>query len=136
MKRSPISFLSIVLVLTLFCATPHPYRLQHAYSVPQALRFVRQVLLDQDYDIAIFDTASGVVKTERREFTTEDNRRIIHQISVTVMNNDELLVKVLPAAARNASDEIMAPIVQSLRAMGFRLAQDPGSSTDGSSTNP
>jgi hypothetical protein len=119
-----------LLILITSCASSPSLRLTHSYSIPQALRFVRQVLLDRGYGIAIFDTASGVVKTERREYTTEDGHKIRHQISVTVIKNDELLIRIIPASARHASDEIMTPIFKSLQAMGFHLEQVPGSSTN------
>ena len=43
-----------------------------------------------------------------------------YQISVTVVTADELLIKVLPASARHAADQILAPMITSLQAMGFR----------------
>ena len=120
MKLSPVFFTIILSVLVIVCATSQSYRFTHSYSVPQALRFVRQLLIDRGYRIAIFDTASGIIKTERMEQTAEDGSTFSHQISVTVITTDELLIKVLPASARQRAARIMAPIVEDLQAMGFR----------------
>jgi hypothetical protein len=111
--------LLLVAILILFCAAPYPYRFRHHYTVPQAMRFVRQMLLDRGYQIAIFDTASGIIKTQRKEYSAGDGSAASHQISVTVVKPDELLIKVLPASARKRTAQIMEPITESLRAMGF-----------------
>ncbi len=120
MKKTPVSLLLILSVFILFCATSPAHRFTHTYSVPQALRFVRQALIDRGYRIAIFDTAAGIIKTERKTHTAEDGRQVSYQISVTVVTTDELLIKVLPASARHAADQILAPMITSLQAMGFR----------------
>jgi len=120
MKKFPAPLLLLLSILILFCAAPRPYRFTHAYTVPQALRFVRQLLIDRGYRIAIFDTASGIIKTERRDHLAEDGSTVSHQISVTVVTTDELLIKVVPASVRRRTDQIMEPIAESLQAMGFQ----------------
>jgi len=120
MKKHPSPVLCILSALIICCAAPRPYRFTHTYTVPQALRFVRQMLIDRGYRIAIFDTASGIVKTERKEYPAEDGSTITHQISVMVVTPDELLIKVLPASVRNRTDQIMAPVAESLQMMGFK----------------
>jgi hypothetical protein len=129
---SPQTWISIILILLLLaCAGPQPYRFLHPYSVPQALRFVRQMLLDRGYRIAIFDPTTGVIKTERSQHTAQDGSTVSYQISVKVVTTDELIIKVLPASARSVVAEIMAPLSASLRAMGFNperaIHSPPGS---------
>jgi hypothetical protein len=88
------------------------------------------MLIDRAYRIAIFDTSSGIIKTERKDHLAGDGSSVRHQISVTVVTTDELLIKVLPASARRNAAEIMAPLIESLQAMGFTI-QNGGSSPPG-----
>jgi len=127
MKPSGLPVFLLVILLILFCAASHSYRFRHTYTVPQALRFARQALMDRGYRIAIFDTASGIIRTERKEHIADDGSTVAHQISVTVVTTDELIIKVLPASARRRTALIMAPIAESMQAMGFRTKQDPTS---------
>jgi len=130
MKYPSRTLLLALAAAVLFCAAPRPHRFTHTYSVPQALRFVRQMLIDRGYRIAIFDTSSGIIKTERKDHLAEDGSAVRHQISVTVVTTGELLIKVLPASARRSAAAIMAPIAGSLQAMGFTIknggASPPG----------
>jgi len=123
-KKTGSALILVAVVLSLFCAASQSHRLRHGYSVPQALRFVRQILIDRGYRIAVFDTASGIIRTERKDHTAEDGSTVTHQISVTVVTADELLIKVLPASVRRSADRIMEPLVESLQTMGFRTERD------------
>jgi len=120
MRKLPALHLFILAVLITACAASPAHRLTHTYSVPQALRFIRQALMDRGYRIAIFDITAGIIKTERKTHTADDGRMVSHQISVTVVTADELLIKVLPTSARHAADQILAPMITSLQAMGFK----------------
>lgn len=124
MNRPGLHQLFILTILMVVCATTPVHRFQHSYSIPQALRFVRQILIDRGYRIAIFDTASGILKTEREDYTAGDGSTVSHQISVTVVTTDELLIKVLPASARSTAAEIMAPLAESLETMGFKTDRE------------
>jgi hypothetical protein len=119
MKKCLILLAVVLWFFISACAGPQPHRFLHGYSTAQALQFVRQVLNDHSYQIAIFDISTGVLKTDPRDFIGEDGGKVQYQISVTVVKLDELLVKVIPASAVDYRDQIMEPIVASLQAMGF-----------------
>jgi hypothetical protein len=123
-KLYPLLLAILVTVLTA-CAGPRSYRFHHHYNTPQALRFAHQVLKDQGYLIAVFDTPSGVIKTERRVLSGAGGKMIPHQISVTVVKMDELHIKVLPASTAAYRDRIMEPLVAALGAVGITLKHPP-----------
>jgi sulfur relay (sulfurtransferase) complex TusBCD TusD component (DsrE family) len=125
MKKLHRLFIALLATLLVVCSGPRSYRFYHHYNTPQALRFAHQVLKDQGYRIAVFDISSGVIKTERQDFTSADGSTIRHQISLTVVTTDELHIKVLPASTATYRDRIMEPLVTALEAVGIALKHPP-----------
>jgi hypothetical protein len=120
------AWLSIMLILLLpACAGSQAHRFLHPYSVPQALRFVRQAFQDQDYQIAIFDIPAGVIKTEKRDLILSDGDVVRYQISAAVIKSDEFMIKIIPNVTPEYRRQIMTPLIEAFNAMGIVLKQDP-----------
>jgi hypothetical protein len=103
----------------LACAGSQPHRFVFDYSPPQALRMIREVLRDQGYRIAAFDESAGVVTTELREFEGQEGETVRYQIAVTIINPQELRIRVLPPAVLDYRDQIMETLLAPLEKVGL-----------------
>jgi hypothetical protein len=86
---------------------------------------IREVLRNQDYQMAAFDEPAGVITTEPREFQGQYGETVRYQIAVTIINPRELRIRVLPPAALDYRDQIMETLLEPLEKVGVRATYIP-----------
>ena len=125
MRRVRMVILLLLTTTLLACAGPQPHRFVFDYSPPQTLRMIREVLRDQGYRIAAFDEPAGVITTELREFDGQEGETVRYQIAVTIINPQELRIRVLPPAVLDYRDQIMETLLAPLEKVGVRATYIP-----------
>jgi len=119
MRKTPLFLFPLLVIVLLACAGPKPHRFLFEYTPPQAMRVCRQVLVEQGYEIVVFDAFAGVLKTKPREFLGEEGETIRYQIAIAIITRHELRISVTPSAALPYRDQIMESLMDPLKAAGL-----------------
>jgi hypothetical protein len=119
MRRPRIILFPLLTLALLTCAVPKPHRFVFQYNASQAMRICREVLREQGYRMAVYDAATGVLKTEPREFMGQNGKTVRYQVAITVIRRHELRIGVIPNAALDYRDQIMEPLIELLRKAGI-----------------
>ncbi|KPL18115.1 MAG: hypothetical protein AMJ92_09525 [candidate division Zixibacteria bacterium SM23_81] len=113
-------FCSVLLTIGfLACSGPKLHLFGYDYTPPQALRICRQVLMEQGYQITVFEMTTGVVKTTTRDFVGEKGETIRYQIVITQTKPHELRITVIPRTVLAYRDQIMESLIGHLKQAGI-----------------
>lgn len=111
MRKFEIAPLILLTTGFLACSGPKLHLFGYDYNPLQALRICRQVLIEQGYQIAVFETATGVVKTSTREFPGERGETVRYQVVITQTKPHELRITVIPRTVLAYRDQIVESLI-------------------------
>jgi hypothetical protein len=116
-----VGIFSLILLTIGFsaCSGPRLHLFGYDYTPPQALRICRQVLMEQGYQIAVFEITTGVVTTTAREFTGEKGETVRYQVVIAQTKPHELRITVIPRTVLAYRDQIMESLMGPLKQAGI-----------------